>query len=72
MSGEGSGNDGNDDKGEKTQMVGLKHEKWWQTTIQVSIPFMIAGVGTIGAGIILGYVEVSYHAIYSFNCLEIA
>lgn len=37
----------------------LKQEKWWQTTIQVSIPFFLAGIGTIGAGIILGRVEVS-------------
>lgn len=47
-----------DDKGEK-QLIGIKHEKWWHTTLQVSIPFFIAGVGTIGAGIILGRVEVS-------------
>lgn len=37
----------------------LKQEKWWQTTLQVSIPFFLAGIGTIGAGIILGRVEVS-------------
>ncbi|XP_055642777.1 solute carrier family 41 member 1 isoform X2 [Toxorhynchites rutilus septentrionalis] len=36
---------------------GIKQEKWWQTTLQVSIPFFIAGIGTIGAGIILGRVE---------------
>lgn len=35
----------------------IKHEKWWQTTLQISIPFFIAGIGTIGAGIILGRVE---------------
>lgn len=37
----------------------LKQEKWYQTTLQVSIPFFLAGIGTIGAGIILGRVEVS-------------
>lgn len=37
----------------------LKQEKWWQTTIQVSIPFFLAGIGTIGAGVILGRVEVN-------------
>lgn len=26
---------------------------------QVAVPFLIAGVGTIGAGLLLGYVEVS-------------
>lgn len=36
----------------------VKQEKWWQITIQVSIPFLLAGIGTIGAGIILGNVEV--------------
>lgn len=36
----------------------VKEEKWWQITIQVSIPFLLAGIGTIGAGIILGNVEV--------------
>lgn len=37
----------------------LKQEKWYETTLQVSIPFFLAGIGTIGAGIILGRVEVS-------------
>lgn len=32
----------------------IKQEKWWETTLQISIPFFIAGIGTIGAGIILG------------------
>lgn len=36
----------------------LKEEKWYQTTIQVGIPFLIAGCGTIAAGIILGHVKV--------------
>lgn len=43
---------------------GLRHEPWWHILLQVSIPFFIAGVGTIGAGIVLGRVEVSqwhYH-----------
>jgi hypothetical protein len=55
---DGAGSDRGDDRSEK-QLVGIKHEKWWQTTIQVAIPFFIAGIGTIGAGIILGRVEVS-------------
>ena len=54
---DGTGSDRGDDRSEK-QLVGIKHEKWWQTTIQVAIPFFIAGIGTIGAGIILGRVEV--------------
>lgn len=36
----------------------IQQEEWWKTTIQVSIPFLIAGIGTIGAGIVLGRVEV--------------
>lgn len=36
----------------------FKQEEWWKTTLQVSIPFFIAGIGTIGAGVILGRVEV--------------
>lgn len=44
---------------EKTKVkVDISHEKWYQTLIQISIPFLIAGIGTIGAGIILGRVDV--------------
>lgn len=50
------GGDGGEDKNIVKQVI---QEKWWQTTLQVSIPFFIAGIGTIGAGIILGRVEVS-------------
>ena len=50
------GGDGGEDKNIVKQVI---QEKWWQTTLQVSIPFLIAGIGTIGAGIILGRVEVS-------------
>lgn len=48
--------DGGEDKNIVKHVI---QEKWWQTTLQVSIPFFIAGIGTIGAGIILGRVEVS-------------
>ncbi|XP_066158399.1 solute carrier family 41 member 1-like isoform X2 [Euwallacea fornicatus] len=34
-----------------------KKEKWYSVSIQIFIPFMIAGIGTIGAGIVLGKVE---------------
>lgn len=37
----------------------IKVEKWWSITIQVAIPFIIAGFGTIGAGVVLGKVQVS-------------
>lgn len=36
----------------------VDEEKWYNITLQVFIPFMIAGIGTIGAGIVLGNVEV--------------
>lgn len=37
----------------------VDEEKWYTITLQVFIPFMIAGIGTIGAGIVLGDVEVN-------------
>lgn len=40
---------------EKTDYV--LQEKWYVLTIQVLIPFLIAGFGTIGAGLILGSVQ---------------
>lgn len=39
----------------------LKKEKWYSVSIQIFIPFMIAGIGTIGAGLVLGQVEVQYY-----------
>lgn len=48
-----------DDNEETLPIKEIKKEKWWHITIQVAIPFMIAGVGTITAGIILGIVEVN-------------
>ncbi|XP_030382230.1 solute carrier family 41 member 1 isoform X2 [Scaptodrosophila lebanonensis] len=39
---------------------GIKQEKWSTILIQVSIPFLLAGIGTIGAGIVLGRVEKWY------------
>lgn len=44
------------------------NEEWWRITIQVSIPFMIAGIGTIGAGILLGVVEVSLRLSLNWYC----
>ncbi|EFA12803.1 Solute carrier family 41 member 1-like Protein [Tribolium castaneum] len=35
----------------------IEKEHWYSITLQVFIPFMIAGIGTIGAGIVLGNVE---------------
>ena len=36
------------------------NEKWYNTTLQVSVPFFIAGIGTIGAGLVLAEVQVSH------------
>lgn len=70
--GGGDGGDGGiDDDGEEKLTYGdrpLIEEEWWKTTLQVSIPFFIAGVGTIGAGIILGRVEVSFYYTLSLFC----
>lgn len=51
---------GFDRKPSKIVQPPYKQEEWWKTTLQVSIPFLIAGLGTIGAGLILGRVEVSH------------
>ncbi|XP_017147640.1 solute carrier family 41 member 1 isoform X2 [Drosophila miranda] len=40
--------------------TGVKQEKWTTILLQVSIPFFLAGIGTIGAGIVLGKVEKWY------------
>lgn len=62
---------GDDDNGNgfdrKTSKSGapIKQEEWWKTTLQVSIPFLIAGIGTIGAGIVLGRVEVIINLNFS-------
>lgn len=45
----------------------IKTEKWWSTTLQVAVPFFLAGIGTIGAGLTLGIVQVSsllVHCVY--------
>ncbi|XP_017891664.1 solute carrier family 41 member 1-like isoform X1 [Ceratina calcarata] len=34
-----------------------RNEKWYQTTLQVAVPFFIAGIGTIGAGLVLDNVK---------------
>ncbi|KOX73659.1 Solute carrier family 41 member 2 [Melipona quadrifasciata] len=34
-----------------------RHERWYQTTLQVAVPFFIAGIGTIGAGLVLADVK---------------
>lgn len=33
-------------------------EKWYFKFIQISIPFLIAGFGMVGAGILFSYVQV--------------
>ncbi|XP_046835459.1 solute carrier family 41 member 3-like isoform X2 [Vespa crabro] len=35
----------------------LRTEKWYHTTLQISVPFFIAGIGTIGAGLVLDMVQ---------------
>ncbi|KFB42030.1 AGAP000663-PA-like protein [Anopheles sinensis] len=50
-----AGGDGAD--GGHGPVAAIRTEKWWQTTLQIAVPFFIAGFGTIAAGIILGRVE---------------
>ncbi|XP_049705384.2 solute carrier family 41 member 1 isoform X3 [Helicoverpa armigera] len=42
---------------EKQPLSGKKEERWWNTLMQVAVPFFIAGCGTIGAGLVLGTVR---------------
>lgn len=37
---------------------GIRNEKWYHTILQVSVPFFIAGLGTIGAGRVLTIAKV--------------
>lgn len=65
----GGDHDGKDFDRKPSKVVAhhmVKQEEWWKTTLQVSIPFLIAGLGTIGAGIILGRVEVGFFILFFF------
>ncbi|KAJ2940986.1 hypothetical protein O0L34_g13112 [Tuta absoluta] len=42
---------------EKQPLSGKKEERWYTTLMQVSVPFFIAGCGTIGSGLVLGHVR---------------
>ncbi|XP_053619310.1 solute carrier family 41 member 2-like isoform X5 [Plodia interpunctella] len=46
-----------DSDAEKQPLSGKKEERWWNTLMQVAVPFFIAGCGTIGAGLVLGTVK---------------
>ncbi|XP_038219228.1 solute carrier family 41 member 2-like [Zerene cesonia] len=46
-----------DEDAEKQPLSGKKEERWWNTLMQVAVPFFIAGCGTIGAGLVLGTVR---------------
>ncbi|XP_039761078.1 solute carrier family 41 member 1-like isoform X2 [Pararge aegeria] len=47
----------NEADAEKQPLSGKKEERWWNTLMQVAVPFFIAGCGTIGAGLVLGSVR---------------
>lgn len=36
------------------------NERWYETILQVAVPFFIAGIGTIGAGLVLDEVQVRF------------
>ncbi|KAL5278133.1 hypothetical protein ACFFRR_003029 [Megaselia abdita] len=55
--GGGGGSPGGGDDKNLSAESRLKQEKWTTILLEVSIPFFLAGIGTIGAGIILGRVE---------------
>lgn len=54
----GSNVDPEPDKGTNNEET-IITEKWYQTILQILVPFLIAGIGTIGAGIVLNNVKVS-------------
>lgn len=43
---------------QKHPKIDPRTEHWYHTTLQVSVPFFIAGIGTIGAGLVLAEVSV--------------
>lgn len=47
----------------------ITEEAWYQTGLQISVPFFIAGIGTIGAGLVLAKVKVrtAEHCLYIFS-----
>ncbi|XP_025830670.1 solute carrier family 41 member 1 [Agrilus planipennis] len=47
-----------------------KRERWFHTTLQVSVPFFIAGMGTIGAGLVLGIIE-EYEVFMNIRALYV-
>ncbi|XP_053678610.1 solute carrier family 41 member 1 [Anopheles nili] len=55
--GPGSGDHHGDGRTETVGEGGVQQEKWWHMMLQITLPFFLAGFGTIGAGIILGRVE---------------
>lgn len=59
-----AGEPGNNEEKLALNRPGIKQEKWSSILLQVSIPFLLAGIGTIGAGIILGTVEVSFSFLF--------
>ncbi|KAK0098639.1 hypothetical protein PV326_005561 [Microctonus aethiopoides] len=46
-----------DNNGPNGKRRNVLEERWQHTALQVSVPFFIAGIGTIGAGLVLARVE---------------
>ena len=45
-------------------------ESWWTIGLQVFFPFIIAGFGTVGAGMVLDIVQVNEELLYyMYNCV---
>lgn len=45
-------------------------ESFWLITFQVFFPFLIAGLGMVGAGLVLDIVQVSRFSLYFLRILE--
>lgn len=54
-----------DNNGPNGKRRNVLEERWQHTALQVSVPFFIAGIGTIGAGLVLARVEVN-NSMYKY------
>lgn len=70
---EPDGRDGDEDTGgriSKTDAIEAD-EGFWLITFQVFFPFLVAGLGMVGAGLVLDIVQVSYFiSILNFNNIQ--
>lgn len=59
--------DEDEDSLESYPIQKVEEETFWSVSIQIFIPFLIAGFGMVGAGLILDIVQVKKHRV-QFSC----